>query len=231
MDGTTSPISLFCVPHAGGDAWVFSKWSKILSPIKVVPLVLPGRGNYSDLHVDTFQVLVNHCVSQYMRNSDSLNNAMLFGHSMGAIVAFEMARQLQQQGFNIRRLFVSGMIPPAHWKTDNLSSLPDEELLGNLHKLGGLQDEALRDPVWINYFIPIIRYDLRLCENYQFRPGSLLKCPISVLSGSADEACPTDNLDGWSSYTSNQTTINIFDGGHFSIYEQESLLKNIFFMN
>jgi len=208
---------LFCIPYAGGAAGVFRSWQEQIAPqIEVVSVELPGRGTRfaEPLRSDLMQ-LVGELRSGI---DDWLDKPFaLFGHSVGAAIAFELARIFEREGNgDLLRLFVSGQralhLPDPH---PPLHNLPDDELIEELRHLDGTPEELLADPELLELFLPILRADLTAGETYRFSAGEPLSVPISAFGGMQDEEVSPEEVNEWLIHTTAECRIRMFDGGHF----------------
>jgi medium-chain acyl-[acyl-carrier-protein] hydrolase len=142
-----------------------------------------------------------------------------FGHSLGALLAFEVSQRLRDDpGPPPAHLVVSGFRPP-HVPEPNppLADLPDDQLIQELRRLNGTDEEILGNPAAISFLLPILRADFGLAETYRYAGSNPLSCPITVLSGSIDPETATVDLDGWRVHTTGAFTIRVFPGDHFFV--------------
>ena len=139
----------------------------------------------------------------------------LFGHSMGALLCYELAHVLSALGKPPRHLFVSGLgaphLPPAG---PRLHDLPDDELLTVIAQLEGTSPEVLAQPELVQLLLPLFRADLQVWETYIHRRDSL-HVPITAMGGRDDPGVGLDILGAWGSLTSADFHLEVFDGGHF----------------
>lgn len=210
-------LTLICLPHAGATASVYHDWHKFLPPwITVMAAEYPGHGSRfcepllrsaSALACDLFSriTLDNNCVA-------------LFGHSMGALVAYEAARLMQTKSTPPRCLFLSGCGAP-HLSTHRrkIAHLSDQEFLLALRDMSGLPDEALDNRELMNLVLPALRADTSIVEEYAWKPGRPLHCPIVTLGGVHDPNVDCAALGGWKQYTCQQFRLIMLDGNHFFV--------------
>jgi medium-chain acyl-[acyl-carrier-protein] hydrolase len=140
----------------------------------------------------------------------------LFGHSMGALVSFELAHALKQRrGVMPRQLFVSGMTPPHRQSNENLHLLSDDAFKRELHELNGTPREILEHPELMSLVLPRLRADFETCETYHYVEREPLDCPIIALGGLSDEEAPREELMQWRSLTRGHFMLQMFPGDHF----------------
>jgi medium-chain acyl-[acyl-carrier-protein] hydrolase len=216
--GAARSVRLLCFPSAGSGTAAFRGWSDLLPLfVEVVPVELPGRGRratepacrrMNDLVDDVFDQVI----------SDTAADIALFGHSMGALVAFEVARELRR-----RRepapigLFVSSHRAP-HLTTDDLvppSSLNDDALVALARSLGGTPDILFDEPDAVRYFLPILRADCELVDSYQLIDEDPLDIPLIAFGGNDDPTVSGNQLRAWNVHTAAEFSCHTYSGGHF----------------
>lgn len=215
---TTIPsLNLFCFPYAGGGASIYRNWSKDLpSQIQVLPLQLPGRENrFQETPYINFFALVSVLAEQIEPYTDLPFS--FYGHSMGALLAFEVARHLRQYyGKSPQHLFVGGRAAP-HLvsKSPASSKLNNDQLLIELQRHNGIPAAIVNQPDMCELALSIIRADLALLENYDYREGLPLDCSISAFGGWQDQLVSYDDLIAWEQQTNQQFNLKQFPGDHF----------------
>ena len=149
-----------------------------------------------------------------------------FGHSMGAIISFELARHLRREGrAGPVSLLVSGRRAPQVPDTDPKTyDLPEEELLEELRRLKGTPKQVLEHPELVKMMLPLIRGDFELCQTYEYTEESPLRCPIFALGGLQDTEENLDRIERWKEQTSGDFSLKIIAGGHFFLHSCESQL-------
>jgi len=215
---------LFCLPYGGGSATVYHSWKKDLHrSIELVPLELAGRGRrfvdpfYRDLDEavdDIYQMIIG----QVGHSSYSI-----FGHSMGALLAFECAHRLRIKNQRMPEfLFLSGRNPPHRIGDKPRHQLSDEEFRQEIFSLGGTPREVMEQTEMFDFFLPILRADFRMIETYETqRSYEKLACKILVLHGSRDELASPSMVEEWSMYTEKGFQSIPFEGDHFFIHSQK----------
>lgn len=143
---------------------------------------------------------------------------VLFGHSMGALISFEIARSLRKAGLpGPQRLFVSASSAPQLPRKPPRHNLPDREFVEALRALGGTPDLVLNDPNLLRDFLPLLRADFSVVDTYEYLEDEPLECPIHVLGGKEDPEVPHEQLLAWRAQTRAGFHSRIFPGGHFYI--------------
>ena len=209
-------VNLFCVPYAGGNAYSYrSLEQRMPQAIKVRPLELPGRGQRSNESRATSLQEMALDLLAVMR--PSLNQPYaLFGHSMGAFVAYLISCQLVRECLPLpSHLFLSGKGPPhrssgeAPWH-----ALPLGEFKLKLAELGGCPAAVLDNRELMDYFAPMIRDDMRIISEYQHNHVPPLAVPITVMIGAADNTTKAQAA-GWNELTTAGFRLLQYEGGHF----------------
>lgn len=215
---------LICFPHAGGGASVYLPWGAQLPELDVMALQLPGReSRLSEPALDHFPSLREAVVQALAPLLD--RPFVFFGHSMGALLAYEAARALQLRGGPLPvHLYVSGRrCPLVRDSEPPLHGLPDLAFLDALDKrFGGVPAVIRNDPDLRALFVPTLRADLGALERHRFEPDALLRVPITALGGVDDPQTTSAMLAGWSELTSRAFDIQRFEGGHFYLHERRA---------
>ena len=222
---------LFLFPYAGSGPAAFGKWSAGLPDnIEVWIAHYPGRGSR---HTEPPLRQVITLTDKFAQAIQSLLDKpfALFGHSLGGLVAFELARQLRKQNLpGPQTLFISACgapqlldpHPPIH-------TLPDREFLQALQELKGMPVEVFNFPELIELLLPALRADFEAVENYQYPSDGLpLNCPIVAFGGLDDPRVSQERLEGWAMHTNAGFKSQFFPGDHFFIHGmKEALLQSI----
>lgn len=221
-------VRLFCLPHAGGGARAFHSWNAALpASVEVCPVLLPGReSRLSESLYIQMEPLVS-VMAQELRPWLDVPY-VVFGHSMGALLAFEWVRRIQREGHPMPAwLFLCGRrAPDMPGDTNLLHSLTDCEFVKELcRRYNGIPDELLRDAEFMEGVLPILRADIATVESYRFQEGEPLNCPITAFAGSQDKSVNWDQLVAWKRQTSQRFAMHILPGGHF--FPQLSMLQAI----
>jgi surfactin synthase thioesterase subunit len=139
----------------------------------------------------------------------------LFGHSMGASVAFELALRLQERGIVVSGLFASGRSAPIVARDDRVHERDDTGLLAEMRRLAGTDSVLLDDPEMQAMILPSLRNDYRAAETYRYRPGPPITAPIVALTGDNDPRTTVEEARRWSEHTAGPFELAVFPGGHF----------------
>jgi medium-chain acyl-[acyl-carrier-protein] hydrolase len=221
---------LFCFPYAGGAASIYRDWgNKLPSSIEVHPVQLSGHGNrLREPLFKRVQPLAESTAQELMPYLEG--PFAFFGHSMGAIISFELAHLLRRENKpGPSHLFLSGR-PCAHLtqKEAPTYDLPEPEFIEELRRMEGTPNEVLEHPELMAMLSPILRADLEICQTYECEPRPPLDCPITVFGGLQDKDVSREQLEGWREYTTSSLTVRMFPGNHFYLHNSApSLLRMI----
>jgi pyochelin biosynthesis protein PchC len=225
--GAENAPRLVCFPHAGGAANYFFRLSAALSPdVDVVAVQYPGRQDRADEPlVDDISVLAERITAALPRWPD--RPTAFLGHSMGAILGYEVARHWEQQGVTIEHLYASGRRAPSRFRFSNLHELDDAGFLAELAEFGGPAVELLGHPELGPLLLPPVRNDYKAIETYRHVPGAPLSCPITVLIGDADPLVTPDEARAWAEHTTGPFALRAFAGGHFYLTDHQRHVTRI----
>lgn len=216
-----SEINLCFIPHAGGSAMGYKTFKKFLHPeINTVALELAGRG--SRLSEKCFTDAHECALDLFYLNKEIFEkgNYALFGHSLGTVISFELARIIKHKGLpGPSHIFFSGKTAP-HSKPVSImgaaSGLSDEEFLKAFSSFGTVPDVILSNDELRKMFLPIIRADFTMAENYHYEyKGPELSCDISVFYGKNDMCYSGQDIDKWQECTTGKCYSEGFEGDHF----------------
>jgi pyochelin biosynthetic protein PchC len=196
-------LRLVCLPHAGGTATAFRSWSDALpSWIELVCVQYPGR---HDRLGEPFVADVPTLVDEVVADLPADGRLALFGHSMGATIAFEAARRTRPV-----HLFLSA--PSTDREPLNFAT--DEQLLAAVKRLGGTGALLIEHPEIRRMALSALRNDLKMLAAHKIADGPMLDCPITVLIGDSDHTCSAADATRWAERTTNEFDLRVFAGGH-----------------
>lgn len=219
-------LRLFCFPFAGGSALAFRLWSNSLpKTIELCAVELPGRGKrLNEAAFTNIKPLVEALASALLPSFDK--PFAFFGHSLGALVSFELARLLRRNyNFLPVHLFVSGRrAPQIPLKNPPIHNLPEPAFMEELRRLNGTPAAVLENAELMQLLLPILRADFAVNETYNYTNEPPLECPISAFGGLQDSEASCDELEAWAVQTSSSFSLQMFPGDHFFISSAQLLL-------
>ncbi len=211
---------LFCFPYAGGNARLYQEWAAPLGgEVDLYAVELPGRADrFGEPAFDNLRQLIPVLAGELEPVLGE--NFAFFGHSMGALIAFELAHELVRRGVHPpRRLFVSGR-PAPHLTRPQVPRhlLNDTALVAELRRLGGTPAEVLDNEELLAVVLPVLRKDFAICETYVCSGAAPLPVPIQVFAGVDDGETAQEELEGWACHTGQFLGISKYPGGHFFLH-------------
>jgi medium-chain acyl-[acyl-carrier-protein] hydrolase len=223
-------IRLLCFPHGGGSASTFHRWvTGLPKEVEICAIEFPGRGRRL---LETPPVSIEEIVVALTERFHPYQDIpfALFGHSLGALVSFELARRLRAMNIQPVHLFVSGRAAPQLPDPETpIRHLPIPEFVEAVRdRYQGIPDEILHDAEMIDLLLPALRADIAMNETYQYADGPLLECPISAFGGHQDRSVTTKELAAWRDQTSGAFRLRMFPGDHFFIHSaREAFLRAV----
>jgi medium-chain acyl-[acyl-carrier-protein] hydrolase len=206
------------VPYAGAGVAAFSAWADLFPSIDIAVVRLPGRE--SRFH-EPFCASIDEAADQTVRAISSFHDLSyaLFGHSMGALLSFEVTRRLCAAAAPPLMLGVSGWRGPSlPERLPPIAHLPlDEFVVAVQGRFGGIPRAVLNDRELVSLLVPTLRADVGLVERYRYREDALLPCPISAYGGASDPHATEDDIQAWGRETTSGLRARMFRGGHFFI--------------
>ncbi len=219
-------VRLFCFPYAGSGALIYRSWSNVLpNMVEVCPVQPPGRGGR----------IMESCYTNLSRLVDDVMRDLLpymdmpfafFGHSMGALVSFELSRRLRaRHGIGPIHLFASGrgapQLPPREPPSYNL---PEPEFIEKLRTLNGTPREVLEHPELMQLVAPIVRADFEAIQTYVYTPDAPFNFPLTVFGGLQDYEITPEELEGWREHAGASFKLRMLPGDHFFLQSSQQLL-------
>ncbi|HEX8291333.1 MAG TPA: alpha/beta fold hydrolase [Pyrinomonadaceae bacterium] len=219
-------MRLFCLPYAGGSAFVYNNWFKSLPPqVEVCPVQLPGRGSRILERPFTRMETLVEAMTAALRPLFNKPFAF-FGHSMGAAVSFEVTRRLRREGSALPvHLFISGnRAPQLRTQQTRTYDLPEAAFIEELRRLKGTPAEVLEHPELMEVVTPLLRADFELIETYVAADEPPLDVPMTVYGGILDVDVPREALEAWSAQTTGPFSCRMVPGDHFYLTSNQRLL-------
>lgn len=223
-------LRLFAFPHAGGSVAAFARWQERLpADVALIAARYPGReSRANEPFLTSMEELVHSA-------ADALGPFLhkpfaFFGHSMGAAVAFELARYLRRHGKpGPAALFVAGARAPRfrlNWRPP--AKPTEQEFLAELRRLEGVPREVLENEELLRILLPVLAADTALYRNYVYHEEPALDVPIHVYGGVRDPNVTREHLDAWSTHTSGESSVRVYGGGHFFLQtERDEFLAEL----
>lgn len=213
---------LVCFPFGGGSAAYFARWAwRLDETVDLVAIQYPGRcSRISEPAFTDFDGLVEEATSAIAPLLYS-TSVIFFGHSFGALVAFEVAHRLCQRGLPMpAQIFVSAHLAPAMGRKGDYP-LSDEGLRDLIVRLGGMTEQAIASEDLMAPILPGLRADLSVLGTWQYKQRIPLPTPITALGGTDDPECPVEQLDAWEQETTGGFARHSFVGGHFYLNDHD----------
>ncbi len=223
-----SPVKLLCLPHVGGSAHAFTPWPlDPLGILKLCPVELAGRGRrFADVPHRCFRTLIPVLAGELRCYLDG--PYALFGHSMGALIAFELCRYWRAQAAPLPlHLFVSGCrAPQLLIEREEPAHGATIDLLARLRRLNGTPAELLENPEFLEAMRPLLTADFQLFDSYRYTLEPPLAIPITAFGGENDPHVDKPGLDGWACHTTAAFESSLYAGDHFFLNgHRETLLR------
>lgn len=215
-------VNLLCLPNAGASATMYMRWrSQLPAWVNLVPVELPGRGRrMAEPCVEDFEALVAQLCREHA--ASMRQPYALFGHSMGALLAYGIARHQQSRGADLPRiLFASGTAGPSRRDTDRFARTTDADLIADLRRQDGTPEEVFDSPELLRMTLDTLGADYRLCHSFVYREGAPLPMPLEVMLGRQDDI-GADRVLAWQREAGTAFALHWFAGGHFYLRQQEA---------
>ncbi|MGN6321576.1 MAG: thioesterase II family protein [Dyella sp.] len=224
LPNSAATARVFCFPYAGSGASVFRDWQPALSNrLEVVGIQLPGRENrFLEKRLNRLDAAIDALLDVIPSWLDK--PFFFFGHSLGALLAFELARAMQQRGLPAPfHIVVSGSCAPHRRHLDEpLHILDDAQLLERIRDYNGTPPELLHNDEVMRLLLPQMREDFAMFETWEHRDDTPVNCPLTALGGDADREVPIEDLRAWSQMTSAEFEHHLFPGDHFFIHSNKT---------
>ncbi|MFJ9566972.1 thioesterase II family protein [Streptomyces fuscichromogenes] len=211
------PTALICLPFAGAGASFFKKWHKDAPEgLHITAVQLPGREErFLDDPLTDASAAAEEAWERVAAELETTERAVVFGHSLGAVLAYELAHRIAERGpVPLERLVVSGSAGPWKPRTGRATGLSDEQFLTRVRGFAGYSHEAMRNPEMLELLLPLLRADVEMHENYRPSTGTPLKAPITALRGTDDDLVDAAETSQWAATTTGAFTTAELPGGH-----------------
>ena len=223
---TNSQLELICFPYGGGAPHEFAPWRDKMPPgvgLRVAQYAGTGA-RMGEALCQNVQALVHDFLPLFSNISGKF---VLFGHSMGALTVFELARALEKAGRGPEHLFVSGLIAPHLPKSyATVHTHSDSEFDKILLEFGGLPEDLMSSPDFMSLVRPILRAAFQVWETYSFKEGPKLNCPVTAFGGSRDFHYPGESVRQWECHTNGLFDFHLLEGDHFFLHQSREVLLN-----
>ncbi|HZM97912.1 MAG TPA: thioesterase domain-containing protein [Pyrinomonadaceae bacterium] len=222
-------LRLFCFPYAGGSDQIFRNWSTNLPrQIEVCPVLLPGRGVRLKTPGYTNLLALVKQIAHVMCPLLDLPFAF-FGHSMGALMAFELSRELRRlEQPQPLHLFLAAHLPPQiPREREPMFDLSTAEIIERMREINGTPTEILDHPELMEMMMPLLRADFEMVDTYTYVPDEVLDSPITVLGGLQDRDVTRESLQQWEKQTTGRFSLRMFPGDHFFVNTASSIIYQV----
>lgn len=222
---TGARLRMYCFPYSGGSAQMYKDWGKGLpAHVDVCGVQMPGRASrFREPRYLSVPEAIEAMLPEFLRTVSE--PFVLFGHSLGAALAFEMAHELERADRKPALLVVSGMMGPRQPSLEPpIYHLPDDQFKIKLREFNGTPQEVLEHEELMDLLLPLLKADFTMADTYQYREGRRVTCPIAVFAGVADPHTNAEGIQDWRTYTDAACTEHLFPGDHFFIHTEEQRL-------
>ncbi|MFI7549150.1 thioesterase II family protein [Micromonospora sediminimaris] len=230
LTGVDEPTTrLVCFPHSGGTAAVYRPWSPLVpAGVTLHAVQYPGHADrLAEEPAGSIAEMATQVAAELLRMPPA--RCALIGHSLGALVAYETARVLRDNGSPVHHLFVSGAAGPRLAGGGTIHQLGDEELWSAIVKLGGIEPELADQPELRDLLLPVLRSDITLHETYRPAPDAdPLDCPVRSYYNTEDPLVDADQVAAWAAVNEREFSMRVWPGGHFRLHTHpEELVADV----
>lgn len=222
-------LPLLVFPHAGAGASAYRTFSKVLSSrFDVIVFQYPGRQDRAaEALLDSLHAMADGAFREFVTSGQNRGVPIVaFGHSMGALIAFEFVRLAEASGITVRQLNASSAIAPCRVADKMPHPTDDREILDHLRALAGTDADVVADPDLMKLTLPVIKADYRAFDAYSCADNTTIAAPIHVLAADQDPVVTLGDLYGWGEHT-DTVELTMFDGGHFYLHDHLDALGQL----
>ena len=223
-------MKMLCFPHAGGTGVSYMKWKKYFDGIEIIPIHLPGRNSrMAEPLCETIEEMVDDIKIQVSALIDHNEEYIVYGHSMGVLLIYELLQVLPKMGIPMPvHIFLSGKNPPYIPIEKPIHQLSDDKFLEKIVQLGGMDAQSFENPVLAKVFLPILKTDFSIVENYRSEEEHLqFPVNISFFYATDDVCINRQYVKQWADFTSSSFRMYYFMGGHFFLFDQGEQIAKI----
>lgn len=223
-------MKLYAFAYAGGDGHVFFPMKTELKEmgITVFPYMYRGRNNRQEEgHYRSIEEIAEEAAA-FIKETNTEQEYMIIGHSMGSLVAYECYQKILEQGLKLPvKMIFSGVLPPDQLHQNKYTLENDTQLVKQLAELGGMAEDVLELPEFKEYFLPIIKNDILIFDKYRFKKLPKIKVPVTVLTGDSD-VISGEKVLGWKRHVEADPTFIEAKGNHFFLFNGSVAYRELF---
>lgn len=219
-------MKIITLHYAGGNAYSYRFMEEYFLEHEFINLELPGRGRRTrEEKLNDSTAAVEDMFNQLNERLGGGEEYVIYGHSMGALLAFGVSSKMTQIGAPPRRLVVSGSAGPGVGEKKGVFNYPDKEFQEELAQLGGMHEDLLNNEEIMSFFTPILKADFQIAEEFKSEEYMPLKAPIHAIMGDAEVNAAS--IDNWKEYTTGHFEKSVLTGNHFFIHDHPKELAKI----
>jgi len=225
----SAPASpLICLPFAGAGPSFFKEWIPLASSLELIVLEFPGREKrfLEEPYRDVAQAIAG-VLPEVLELIGKHKSVIIFGHSLGAVLAYELSHSLAAQDVQVEHLVVSGSPGPWTPRERRATGLDDDEFIGRVCEFAGYDHPALNDVELRDMLLPLLRADVAMHENYDPPEGRLLQVPITSVRGTHDELVSSEEAAQWRNATTMPFQLFEIPGGHMYLTQTPQILLQL----
>jgi surfactin synthase thioesterase subunit len=229
MDSGQPPVPLICLPFAGAGPSFFKEWAALTDSFEIIAPLLPGREKrFLEEPCRDVSQAITAILPEVTELAGDHRRAVIFGHSLGAVLAYELATRLPEEtGIHVEHLVVSGSPGPWTPREQRATGLDDQGFLEQVRQFAGYDHPALNDPELRDMLLPVLRADVEMHESYYPPRGRPLEIPVTSVRGDHDELVSREEAGEWQSATGLPLRLIEIPGGHMYLAETPGKLLRL----